>query len=164
MPRRAPVVGVVGSLGVIAVDEVAARAAVATTPDNYAIPAAYRPPPAAWVGVLDTRNGRVVGADSIPNAPNGQSSPVGVTVDTRRGRFYTLATQSVTGMPPSHTILDMLDARSGRLLHRLTLPRAVTGSSDAPLVVAMAVDGQTGHLFIASGNDNTVSMLDIARL
>lgn len=161
--RRAPVAAAGGSFGGIAVDEVAGRAAVVTTPDNYGITTAYKPPPAASVSVLDTRTGRDVGADAIPNVLNGESSPVGVASDARRGRFYALATPFVTDKAPSRTVLDVLDARTGKLLRRLTLPRVVIksgGSRD----VAMAVDERTGRIFIANGSDNTVSVLDTARL
>lgn len=113
--------------------------------------------------MLDTRSGREVGADGIPNAPNGESSPVGVAADPRRGRFYALATPAVTGKAPSRTVLDVLDARTGKLLRRLTLSRIVIEPAGSP-GVAMAVDGRTGRLFIANGGDNMVSVLDTARL
>ncbi len=163
--RRAAVVPAGGSSGVIAVDEAAARVAVVTTPDNYAIATGYGPgsPPAASVSVLDTRSGREVGGDTIPNALGGESSPIGVAADAQRGRFYVLATPAVTGKVPSRTVLDVLDARTGKPLRHLALPRIVIEPDGSP-GVAMAVDERTGRLFIANGRDNTVSVLDTARL
>lgn len=161
--RRAPVAGAGGSFGMIAVDERANRVAVVTTPDNYAIPTSYRPPPAAWVSMLDARNGQIVGVDSLSNVPNGGSSPVGVAVDARTRHFYVVATPYDTArMQPSHTILGVLDARSGHFLRRLTLSHAAVPSDS--LGVPMAVDEQTGRLFITNRRDNTVSVLDTTRL
>ncbi len=161
--RRTPVVGAGGSFGLIAVDERADRVAVVTTPDNYALTAGYRPSPAASVSVVDTRSGYVVGGDSIPNIPHGTSSPVGVAADMNGTYFYVAATPSpFAAARPSHTILDVLDARSGRVLRRLALSHAAVPSGS--LEVPMAVDEQTGRLFIANGRDNTVSVLDTTRL
>ncbi len=163
--RRASVVPAGGSSGVIAVDEAAGRVAVVNTPDNYEIATGYGPgsPPAASVSVLDTRSGREVGGDTIPNALGGESSPIGVAADAQRGRFYVLATPAVTGKAPSRTVLDVLDARTGKPLRHLTLPRIVI-EPDGSRGVAMAVDERTGRLFIANGGNNTVSVFDTTRL
>ncbi len=86
-------------------------------------------PPAAWVSMLNARSGQVVGGDSIPNAPNGGASPIGIAVDARTGRFYVVATPYDTArMQPSHTTLGVLDARSGHFLRRLTLSHATVPS------------------------------------
>jgi len=162
--RRTPVVGAGGSFGLIAVDERADRVAVAATPDNYALATGSPPSPAASVSVVDARNGDVVGGDSIPNIPHGEASPVGVAADINGTYFYVVATPSPFATArSSHTILDVLDARSGKLLRRVTLPYAAIPPSGVESV-AMAVDERTGRLFIANGSNNTVSMLDTARL
>jgi len=162
--RRTPVVGAGGFSGTIAVDERADRVAVATTPDDYAIATGSPPSPAASVSVVDARNGDVVGGDSIPNIPDGEASPVGVAADINGTYFYVVATPSPFATArSSHTILDVLDARSGKLLRRLTLPYAAIPPSGVESV-AMAVDERTGRLFIANGSNNTVSMLDTACL
>lgn len=49
----------------------------------------------------------------------------------------------------------MLDTRSGRVLHTMTL-------GQGPPVVA--VDERTELLFVVNGADNTVSVFDISRL
>ncbi len=162
--RRTPVVGAGGSFGLIAVDERVGRVAVVTTPDNYALATGSPPSPAASVSVVNARNGDVVGGDSIPNIPRGEASPVGVAADMNGTYFYVAATPSPFATArSSHTILDVLDARTGKLLRRVTLPYAAIPLSGVESV-AMAVDGRTGRLFIANGSNNTVSMLDTARL
>ena len=161
---RTPVVGAGGSFGLIAVDERVGRVAVVTTPDNYALATGSPPSPAASVSVVNARNGDVVGGDSIPNIPCGEASPVGVAADMNGTYFYVAATPSPFATArSSHTILDVLDARTGKLLRRVTLPYAAIPLSGVESV-AMAVDGRTGRLFIANGSNNTVSMLDTARL
>ncbi len=135
-----------------------------TTPDDYAIATGYASPPAASVSMVDARNGDVVGGDSIPNIPDGEASPIGVAADINGTYFYVVATPSPFATArPSHTILDVLDARTGKLLRRVTLPYAAIPPSGVESVT-MAVDERTGCLFIANGSNNTVSMLDTACL
>lgn len=150
--------------GTIAVDEERDRAVIATTPDNYAAGSVHGPPVAAIVTVLDTRTGGVLASVTTPNNVSYSSSaPVGVTVDTRLGYAFVVATPDGPGVirPPKSTLI-VLDVHGGRVLSRLALSHAAVPSGS--LEIPMAVDDQRGRLFIANGRDNTVSVLDTMRL
>jgi len=156
--------GAAGSLGTIAVDEQAGRIVIATAPDSYAAASGTGPRRTAVVSVLDTRTGRNLANTTVPTASQAYVFVPGAVADQRRGRFYVVATLYTTAaaiLPRS--ILDVFAASSGRLLRTLTLPTAV-GQPNASVGPAMAVDGRTGRLFITSGGNNTVSVLDTAHL
>ncbi len=153
-----------GSSGTIVVDEQAGRAIIATTPDNYAAGSGPGPAVAAIATVLDTHTENDLASVMIPNNVSYSSSaPVGVAVDTKRGYAFVVATPNgASAVSPPKSTLVVLDVRGGRVLHRLALPHAIIPSG--LLEIPMAVDDQTGRLFIADGTNNTVSVLDTARL
>ncbi len=153
-----------GSSGTIVVDEQAGRAIIATTPDNYAAGSGPGPAVAAIATVLDTHTENDLASVMIPNNVSYSSSaPVGVAVDTKRGYAFVVATPNgASAVSPPKSTLVVLDVRGGRVLHRLALPHAIIPSG--LLEIPMAVDDQTGRLFIADGTNNTVSVLDTTRL
>jgi len=117
----------------------------------------YLPPPynagSSYVSVLDTRSGRV-----LHTAATGFSevSDVDLALDHRTGRAFVVDT-NVLGPTVSLNTLTVLDMRSGRPL-RVKLPRLGQGPP------ALAVDEQTGRLFVVNGADNTVSVLDVSHM
>lgn len=117
----------------VAVDERAGHAFVLNANDS-------------GVSVLDTTTGRRVGA--IRTSPNGGPllGPNVLAVDTRRGRLLSISPS------PSGGSVNLFDTRSGRLVGD---PQALTAPSQA------VVDEQTGHGFISSSSDASVSMMDM---
>jgi DNA-binding beta-propeller fold protein YncE len=114
------------------------------------------------------RAGRVVANVTVADVEGGSVYPAGSAVNSRRSRFYVVTSPWVTNSPPPvRSTLSGLDAQSGHLVRTLTLPRVAMPAvifSYPAIYPAVAVDEQTGRLFIANGDDNSVSVLDTARL
>jgi len=105
--------------------------------------------------VVDTRSGRVLHTTS--GSVELYGSFVDAVIDARSGRIVVLLqpladVSSTLGGPAA---LIVLDARTGRLLHT-----AHGQAGD----VALGLDAQHGHLFVANARSDTVRMLDVARL
>jgi len=98
-------------------------------------------PDAGYGGVLssvDAATGRPLGVWHV------RASPLAVALDTRT-RHVLVLSADVTGAPggPGATYLSILDAASGRLLHRASLPvQSARG---------LAVDGTAGRAYVACG-------------
>ncbi len=99
--------------------------------------------------VIDTRSGRVISSRGV-GAPNEQDITV-VAVDERVGRVF-FASASATVLA---NVFVALDGRTGQLRRRLSLGKGPP---------ALAVDTQTGRVFVANAGDNTVSVLDARKL
>ena len=110
----------------------------------------------------------MVATVTVAHVEGGSVYPAGIAVDTRRARFYVVTTPNDPhSTQPLRSTLSVLDARTGRLVRALTLPRVALPAvvrSLQHIFPALAVDEQTGRLFIANGGDNSVSVLDTARL
>jgi len=150
-----------GSVGTVAVDTQSGRAFVVTTAATYE---GEHGAPNAVATVFDTKSGRMLTNVVVASAEFGSIYPAGVGVDTRWGRVYVVTTPYTPSTPtPPRSTLSVLDARSGHIVRTLMLTRVaipLAGFSGP----ATAVDERTGRLFIANGTDNTVSVLDTARL
>jgi len=99
------------------------------------------------VGVLDTRDGRIV--STIPTG-FGESTSISLAIDHRTGRAFVVDTNT-PDVTTTFDKLTVLDTRSGRVLQTMTL-------GQGPPVVA--VDERTKRVFVVNGADSTVSVLD----
>jgi DNA-binding beta-propeller fold protein YncE len=127
----------------VAVDEATHRAFVA---------AAFLPPyTPAFVGnvlrVLDTRSGALVRTVHVGNVP------LSIAVDERTNRVFvaTLGPVNQAGVSLGHGQVAVLDARTGALLHTVTV-----GVSPRALVVART----TGRVFVPNLDSRSMSILD----
>ena len=105
----------------------------------------------SYVSVLDTRDGRIV--STVPTG-FGESTSISLAIDHRAGSTFIVDTNT-PDVTTTVNKLTVLDTRSGRVLHTMTL-------GQGPPVVA--VDERTELLFVVNGADNTVSVFDISRL
>lgn len=105
------------------------------------------------VATVATRTGRTVRVVTV-----GRSTAVGVAaavaVDTRAHHAF-VVTQAPPSGAPTPDVLTALDTRTGRPI------RARALGAGPP---AVGVDEQTGRVFVANAGDDTVSVLDAARL
>ena len=109
----------------------------------------------SYVGltVLDSRSGRVVNR-AILEAEGGYAAAI--AVDERTGHTFVASTQhEPTGLAHLTTTVYVIDTRRGQVLRHFTVG---TGPP------AVAVDEQAEQVYVANGGDNTVSILDAARL
>lgn len=127
----------------LAVDETMGRAVMYEPSD-------YEYEPTSYLSVLDTRSGQVV-RDMVLG---GAGDAISATLDRRRGRAF-VANMDMPDVTTTVNTLTVLDTRSGRVLHTMTL-------GQGPPVVA--VDERTERLFVVNGADNTVSVFDASRL
>jgi len=133
----------------------AGRAVLVAVPDGYQIQMGGD---TADVSVVETRGGRVLRTVAL-NA--GMSSTGGfrtsAMIDARRGRIVVLAQPlaDLAGHVGGPAVFNVLDARTGRLLH------TTTGQAGD---VALGLDASRGRLFVANARSNTVRMLDVAHL
>jgi len=125
----------------LAVDETMGRA-VMYEPSNYE----YEP--TSYLSVLDTRSGQVV-RDMVLG---GAGDAISATLDRRRGRAF-VANMDMPDVTTTVNTLTVLDTRSGRVRHTMTL-------GQGPPIAA--VDERTARLFVVNGADSTVSVLDIS--
>ncbi len=105
---------------------------------------------------LDTRSGRIAWTGGLPPVKTGYP-PVAEAVDTARG-WVVLVSADVTISGPTiygPDRVDVLDTRTGRGRG------SVEVGAGSP---AVGVDEQAARIFVANGGDNTVSVLDAARL
>jgi len=105
---------------------------------------------------LDTRSGRIAWTGGLPPVKTGYP-PVAEAVDTARG-WVVLVSADVTISGPTiygPDRVDVLDTRTGRGRGSMEV------GAGPP---AVGVDEQTARVFVANGGDNTVSVLDAARL
>ena len=138
---RAPDLG-----GPMAVDEGAGRAVA------VGIPTSSTGGPID-VATVATRTGRTIRVVTVGRSTAGGAA-VAVAADPRTHRAFVVA-QVPPSAAPTPDVLTVLDTRTGLPLRALTLG---TGPP------AVAVDEQTGRAFVANAGDNTVSVLDTARL
>jgi DNA-binding beta-propeller fold protein YncE len=105
------------------------------------------------VATVATRTGHAVRVVTV-----GRSTAVGVAaavaVDTRTHRAF-VVTQVPPSLTPTRDVLTAIDTRTGQP------GRALALGTGPP---AVAVDEQTGRMFVANAGDSTVSMLDTTRL
>ncbi len=109
----------------------------------------------SYVGltVLDSRSGRVVNRATL-EAEGGYAAAI--AVDERTGHsFLASAQQQFTSLSFLRTTVYVIDTRRGQVLRHFTVG---TGPP------AVAVDAQAGQVYVANGGDNTMSILDAARL
>lgn len=96
------------------------------------------------VSVLDARTGavrRTVAVGAIRPQAVGSTNPLDVAVDERAGRVFVLnGSGSDRNGNPTNGSVSVLDAGSGRVLHRIVV---------GPSPLAVAVDQTTAHLFVA---------------
>ena len=117
----------------VAVDEHRGHVFVANALDNS-------------VSMVDARSDAVL--RTIAVGP----SPLAVTVDEHVGHAFVLnAGPSYNGYSSGYSTVDLLDTRSGAVLHTVSVG---IGAS------ALAVDARSGYAFVANSGDATVSMLD----
>jgi len=105
---------------------------------------------------LDTRSGRIAWTGDV-NAVRTGFPPVAEAVDTARGRVV-IVSADVTISGPTIYGRDYVSAFDTRTGHR----RAGLNVGVGP--PAVGVDEQTARIFVANAGDNTVSVLDAARL
>ncbi len=82
----------------------------------------------------------------------GAGDAISATLDRRRGRAF-VANMDMPDVTTTVNTLTVLDTRSGRVRHTMTL-------GQGPPIVA--VDERTERLFVVNGADSTVSVLDIS--
>lgn len=100
----------------------------------------------ATVSMLDARNGIVLNTTLVG------SYPLAVAIDDRTARvFVTGNAFPIGGIGGRLGHVDMLDAHTGALLSTVTV---------GVLPSALAVDAQTGRVFVTNSGSNTVSTLD----
>ncbi len=99
----------------------------------------------AMIGILDTTNGRLVRQIAVP-LPVGSywRSPV---VDATTGRIFVAIANVGNGLPLNTSDLYVLDARSGSVVHRVTI-RRILGD--------MAVDERLGRVYATSYSATTL--------
>jgi len=105
---------------------------------------------------LDTRSGRVAWTGDLAPVRTG-FPPVVEAVDTARGRVVIVSADVTISGPTIYgpDRVDVLDTRTGRGRGSMEV------GAGPP---AVGVDEQTARVFVANGGDNTVSVLDAARL
>ncbi len=102
------------------------------------------------VRILDAHTGRVVGA--VPGMYlNIRGPSAAAAVDERTGNLVMMDNGRLDGSATASTV-RVIDGRSGRLLHTLTL--------GAP-PEAVAVDSATGQAFVVQVDDSNVRVLDM---
>jgi len=115
--------------------------------------------PRMLLRVLDTTTGALLYTVAL-----GAASGIGtsaVAVDQWAGRVFVARADPPGG--DSAGVVSVLDARSGTVLRRTTLPRRPTArtSSDTLLTrTTVGIDERTGHAFIAIPRANAVAVLD----
>jgi len=124
-------------VGMTAVDGPAGRLFVAAyNPQNGLLPVP--------LFTVDTRRGTVLRTRML------DMQPPALEVDERAGRLY--LTDQGHGTTPD--TLDILDARTGRLLHTIRLDHSLLTSSPS-----LALDEDTGRVFVLQ-NDGSIAMVD----
>jgi len=115
--------------------------------------------PRMLIRVLDTTTGALLYTVALGTASGIGTSAV--AVDQRAGRVFVARADPTGG--DSAGVVSVLDARSGAVLRRTTLPRrpkASTSSDTLPARTTVGIDERTGHAFIAIPGDNAVAVLD----
>jgi len=104
-----------------------------------------------YLNVVSTRDGHSV---SNVNLNQDGAAAVEIAVDERNGHTY-VAFADAPAATYGATQIDVFDAVSGRIINHLTVGHGPP---------ALAVDAQDQRLFVANGDDNTVTMLDTTHL
>jgi len=141
--------------GALVASAPAGRVALVAVPGGYALQMGGG---AADVSVIDARGGRALRTVWLGAAATSRGgSRTSAVLDARRGRIVVLAQALADpgGTPDGPAVFNVLDARTGRLLHTA---RGQAGD------VALGLDARHGRLFVANARSNTVRMLDVTRL
>jgi len=114
--------------------------------------------PRMLLRVLDTTTGALLYTVAL-----GAASGIGtsaVAVDQRAGRVFVAREDPPGG--DSSGVVSVLDARSGAVLRRTTLPRPTARTSPDTLLArtTVGIDERTGHAFIAIPGANAVAVLN----
>ncbi len=139
----------------VGVDRTTARAFILYTPSPYEFQDGAG---GRVVVVLDTRSGKLFGTAPLPTTTSqGGFLSRTLAIDEHNGRVLVAAPQGGTlgRTAPEDTGVQVLDARSGRLLRRL---RVGGGPQD------VAIDGATHRVFVTDAHADTLDVFDAARL